>query len=363
MDAKPKIAFYISPHGFGHAARSVPVVEALKEHFDIHICAGSHHKEFFPSFDFRIIDHCHTVVQDDAFSINVEKTLCMLHAEFSNWASFTELERLFLSEIQPKFVISDAEFIPLAAAQILEVPSFVFSNFSWDLIYESFDSVEVDKHKQIIFEMKKIYSSAHTVFEYQGRLSSLHTSKIDIPLFGRISDASKSDLTKNVEHLTKKWVLCIFGGHQADTLVKRLTRINIPDNYIVFMSFNEVTGTKLLNNCFAVNNRDHILDYISASDVIVSKLGYGIVSEVLLHGKPLIYVKRNPPFVEEESLEKMLHNRGTALEISKYDFLNGNWQIKESHNTLSSFSPRSNEGVRIIVNSVLQIYQDIERRK
>ena len=56
------------------------------------------------------------------------------------------------------------------------------------------------------------------------------------------------------------------------------------------------------------------VDVVSASDVVVMKTGYGIVSETLLHDRPCLYVER-PGWREHEELARALEENTTAAFI------------------------------------------------
>ena len=52
--------------------------------------------------------------------------------------------------------------------------------------------------------------------------------------------------------------------------------------------------------------------------------GYGTTSECLAHNKPLVFVRRDH-FNEEPFLRRLLEVHDAALEMSRHDFLTGNW--------------------------------------
>ena len=75
---------------------------------------------------------------------------------------------------------------------------------------------------------------------------------------------------------------------------------------------------------------------IGAATCILGKIGYGSVSESLVHGKPFIFVRRDF-FNEEPFLRKQLEIYGLAVEIKRRDFLQGNWHAFLQHaSTLKS---------------------------
>ena len=75
---------------------------------------------------------------------------------------------------------------------------------------------------------------------------------------------------------------------------------------------------------------------IGAATCILGKIGYGSLSESLVHGKPFVFVRRDF-FNEEPFLRKQLEIYGLAVEIKRRDFLQGNWHAFLQHaSTLKS---------------------------
>ena len=64
---------------------------------------------------------------------------------------------------------------------------------------------------------------------------------------------------------------------------------------------------------------------VNAADCVLGKIGYGTVSEALVHGTPFVYTRRDY-FNEEPFLRKLLERNGLAVEMRRRDFLEGNWK-------------------------------------
>jgi hypothetical protein len=70
----------------------------------------------------------------------------------------------------------------------------------------------------------------------------------------------------------------------------------------------------------------YVPDYISAADAVLSKLGFGFVSECVVNKTPLIYVPRSS-WPEEVALERYIHSvsPNSALIMPVSAFLDGKW--------------------------------------
>lgn len=71
---------------------------------------------------------------------------------------------------------------------------------------------------------------------------------------------------------------------------------------------------------------------------MLGKIGYGSVSEALVHGKPMVFTRRDF-FNEEPFLRKLLEINGLAVEMRRRDFLEGNWRafIQKASTLKSAF--------------------------
>ena len=112
----------------------------------------------------------------------------------------------------------------------------------------------------------------------------------------------------------KKLMLLSFGGHAFP--IEDITEWHIPHDWIVVIvsdSLRDVRapGTLILDQQFLTSHELKYIDLVSGCDVTVLKTGYGIVSEVILHARPALYVDR-PAWREHESLVKALHGHTSA---------------------------------------------------
>jgi hypothetical protein len=67
------------------------------------------------------------------------------------------------------------------------------------------------------------------------------------------------------------------------------------------------------------------LDLIASSDVMISKLGYGIFAQALMNGTPLIYLPRED-FAEYPVLDKALLEWGHGYSLPAVDFRSLKWE-------------------------------------
>jgi hypothetical protein len=59
--------------------------------------------------------------------------------------------------------------------------------------------------------------------------------------------------------------------------------------------------------------------------MVMTKPGYGTIVEAVALGLPVLYVRRYN-FADEAPIVEFLHRYGTGQELSREDFLSGNWR-------------------------------------
>jgi UDP:flavonoid glycosyltransferase YjiC (YdhE family) len=135
------IAYFVSPHGFGHAARAAAVMNALAArdatvHF--HIFTRVPRWFFAESLRASFTYHaCLTdigLVQDSALKENLPQTLERLREFFPfNQSLISNLAHLIMRH-QCRAVLCDIAPLGIAVARAAGVPSVLIENFTWDWI-------------------------------------------------------------------------------------------------------------------------------------------------------------------------------------------------------------------------------------
>ena len=95
-------------------------------------------------------------------------------------------------------------------------------------------------------------------------------------------------------------------------------------------------------------------DLVAASDVVVSKPGYGIVSECIANDTPLLYTPRGR-FAEQDVFERDMPDLLRCRRIEQDDLLAGRWQPAIDA-LLAQPSPPSQpatDGAEIVASAIL----------
>ena len=139
------LACFISPHGFGHAARCCAIVEgvALREP-DLHVEIFTLVPEWFLRESLSIPFGLHHVETDiglrqlSALEADLDETVSALRTFLAFDRPETEALASTVAEMGCRAVLCDISPLGIEVARRAGVPSVLIENFTWDWIYEGF---------------------------------------------------------------------------------------------------------------------------------------------------------------------------------------------------------------------------------
>lgn len=131
----PRLAFYVSHHGYGHAARSGEIMAALPPDWEIDIVsaipAEFFHRTLDRPFGHRSAELDAGCAMAGPWAVDAPATADRALALLSRRDELVarEADRLIRSGAQ--VVAVDAGWLPLAAAQAAGLPGVLTANFTW----------------------------------------------------------------------------------------------------------------------------------------------------------------------------------------------------------------------------------------
>ena len=267
------------------------------------------------------------MVEKDIFSQDIHATL-KGYAEISaSKKGIIANEVMFVRLEEIDIIVGD---IPPLASEIgdaASIPTLAMGNFSWDFIYELYIS-QYPQFSYLIDEIRASYGKTDLLLRLplHHEMEAFPTQR-DIPLVMRKREADPDQI---------RWRLGIDGSNSKSVVLIAL-RMNdgVPTHAIQdLVESNEFIAISTFPLPFNAKDNVHVLgpewrssefpDIVGISDLVISKLGYGIVSECIAAQTPLIYIPR-ADFAEYEVLKNdscdMLHSHL----MPKSDFLDGKW--------------------------------------
>jgi L-arabinokinase len=311
------VVSYVSGHGLGHASRSVEVVaELLQQRADLRIVIRtSARRSVFERIqdDRVVVERCETdtgVVQIDSLRLDIEDTARRAAAFYRDFDRRVADEASHLRRCGATVVIADVPPLAIAAARREGLPSVVVANFTWDWIYAYYPEFE-PLAPGVIRTIADAYSNATLALRLPlpGGFDSMAGVIRDIPFIARRSTRDRAEMRRVLGiDGTRTAVLSSFGGYGVDLPYARV----------------EESGLMVL----APEAPPHGLKYediVAAVDVVVSKPGYGIVSECIANGTPFLYTSRGR-FAEYDVMRAEMPRMLRCRHITQDDLLAGRWR-------------------------------------
>lgn len=306
------IAYYISAHGYGHGVRSCDIIRTLNRlypYLSVEIVSG-----LPPEFLIDRVSHERNnirpdifdigMVQKDSIRVDVPATLDQLRKLYDRSEDLIDREVAFLKERNIALVVVDIPAIPLEAAAIAGVPSIAISSFGWDWIYSGF--MDQDERWEPIVER---ISNAYAKTDLLLRLPFSETMRAfpeieDISLVASPGTSRRGAISKRLNcDPEKKWILISFTT--LDLNKEALDRIEGIKGY-EFITVHPLCWNR--GNIHAVNREMMpFSDIVASVDAVLSKPGFGILSECIVNRTPLIYSDRSD-FAEYFILESAIQS-------------------------------------------------------
>ncbi|GBD93157.1 hypothetical protein BMS3Abin05_00740 [bacterium BMS3Abin05] len=330
MQMKRSILFYISGHGFGHTTRSIEVIKRLlhlEPNLHVFIKTGA------PAWFFRLnLRENYTLVsepvdvglvQKNSFVADKEATLKAFAKFYLEFKTRLPSEVKFVRENKVRAIVGDIPPLAFEVSRAAGVPGMAIANFSWDWIYEPY-AEEFTEYKWVVPVLKMLYGKADALLRLplHGDLSAF-PNPTDIPFIARRAEISREEVRKklNFLHDSQSAKIALISLRKADLQQIDLKRLeSIPD--VHFLAFSDTNGIKNVHPL-----PPDFLPYpelVHASDVVISKPGYGIVSECIANKTPLLFTGRED-FREYAVLAEGILNLGLGTFLPQEDFFSGNW--------------------------------------
>lgn len=341
---KRSIAYVISPHGFGHAARASAVMAAVHEldpmvQFEIFTTIPPlfFQESLTGSF------HCHSfftdigLVQKSAFEEDMYETVRKLDSFLPFSPLLVENLSMKLKTLDCLLVICDIAAIGIAAAKKAIIPSMLVENFTWDWIYEGYKD-SVPQMKRHISYLKTIFKEADFHIQAEPVCRQSNPDITVLPVSRKARTRKKETREKLGIPSGMNAVLVSSGGvpeeyHFYEKLKKR--------NDIFFIIAG--IGTSISKNrnmvCLPHHSGFYHPDLVNAADAVVGKAGYSTLTEIYHAGIPFGYISR-PDFREAEVLSSFIDSRMAGYEIGEEEFRTGDW-VYHTHDLIKKKGRRN----------------------
>lgn len=308
-----KIAYYISDYGFGHATRSLAIIQELlrqSHEVEVTIC-HTYAKDLLVStlkessqvkFRFAQTDIGY-FLKEDTIQPDIKKLISEYNYYMEKWSDFIDREKHFLMKENIDLVISDISPIAFEAAYQADIMSIGISNFTWYTAYQSLID-EVDLQALV-----KAYNKMTYFFTLAGSNEptwSRHV--INFNFFSRDIDNDEVNRIRDKLNPNGNKILIYFGlGMKID--VKSLHSLPLWDspNSVFITSSNTMVNKPNVYQIPSDYTETH--NMIAATDLAISKAGWGTVSEAVNGATPLLIIERGCMKEDQNTTNFILHHK------------------------------------------------------
>jgi len=324
------IAAYVSGHGYGHATRTAEVLRALRERapdLGLAVVSTAPSRLFEDAvagpFEMRRLECDVGLAQRDALEIDEPGTAAAWQRFMAGWPALVEQEAAWLRARGVKLVVGDVPPLAPAAAAAAGLPCAVLANFSWDWVYRHYAGRSAVLGAAADWAAEQ-YRRTRLLLKlpFAGDLSAFPAIE-EIPLVARRPRVGREEARRRLGLGTGPLVLVSFGGIGLPGLALeafaplRSFRFVLSDgDGPLPANVRRVAAAELVAHGMGY------VDLVGAADVVLSKPGYGIVSDVIGAGVRLAYTDRGD-FPEYPILVREMVRWLPAVHVPKAELLAG----------------------------------------
>lgn len=321
------MAAFVSPHGFGHAARTSAVMA------EAHIRGRAAFELFTTAprwfFDESVpeIFRLHEEVVDVGFRQH-SALRCDPVGTADALRGVVPFDERRVKELADavrgagcRAVLCDIAPLGVAVAEAAGLPSLLVENFSWGWLYEPFAA-----------EVTELATAGAFLDEWAGR-ATVHVQTRPLCVrdpslevvdpIGRPPRRDRSSARRAFGLAEADTVIVVtMGGHGEDlAFLDRLRAMGDVRFVVTGAESTEERGNLLL---FDNQSPLYMPDLLRAADAVVAKLGYGTIAEVWREGIPFAQVTR-PNFREMPPLEAFAARELSGFLLSADEYAEGAW--------------------------------------
>jgi len=293
----PAVAYFISSHGFGHAARASAVMAALQDRLP------SISFEIFTqiprwAFDDSAVWHWHYHAETTDVGLVQDTPLeADLAATNRNLDRFLQFDAGTISRLaetitrkQCRLVIADISPLGIQVAKSAGLPVVLVENFTWDWIYEGYREVCPDLMRHAAC-LRPLFASVDFLIQAEPVCQVADPDLLVSPISRSPRNTAEQTRRRlGLERKDKVVVITMGGIPDRFGFLDHLTRL-APIRFIIPGG----SGTLCIkDNLILLPHHSDFYhpDLILAADAVVGKLGYSTLAEVYHSGMPFAYITR-----------------------------------------------------------------------
>lgn len=328
----PSLAYFITPHGFGHATRASAVMAALHARqpdlrfeiftqvprwvFEVSLTGPFNYHALFTDVGLVQVS---PLVED--LSATVEQLNALLPFDPAQVAALAEQIR----QLKCAAVLCDIAPLGSAAARAAGVPSALIENFTWDWMYEAYADAAPGLRPHIAYLREQFAAADYHIQTTPVCLPAPEADLITRPV-SRAPRTSPRAIRERLDiPLEAKTVHLTMGGIEPGEYGFLAQLNGQPDTYFVIPGGSQ-SGLERRGNARLLPHHSEFYhpDLLNACDAVVGKLGYSTLAEAYQAGLPYGYIPRER-FRETAPLAAFVRAEMRGVEIPAAQFEEGRW--------------------------------------
>ena len=322
-----RFAAFVTPHGFGHAARASAVMEALYRargdaSFDIYtrVPAWFFAQSLTAPFEHHDLTTDVGLAQRGPLDEDLDETLRRLDA-------FVPLDEGLVGRLADELhergavaALCDISPLGIAAAQRAGIPSVLIENFTWDWIYDGYEDRRLAEHARWF---EAAFAAADHHIQCEPVCAPVPTAT-GVPPICRPPRHSREGTRASLGIPPQAPMVLLSMGGTATAYTSFETLASRPDAWVVVPGGAQSSTRKQNLLLLPKDSEFFHPDLVLASDVVVGKLGYSTVAEVHHAGVPLAFIDR-PRFAEAAVLARFAREHLACAHVPRAVFDGGHW--------------------------------------
>jgi len=318
----PHLWLALSPHGFGHAVMSAPVIAALRRHFpDLRLTIQTTLPR--PLLDERFAAPFDVVAEIDDFGLRMrsatevdrDASAAGYRAVHADWAARVSREAERLAAAAPDLVLSNVAYLPLAAARRAGIDAVALCSLNWADIYHRYLG-DLPEAPAILAQMCDAYAAAPFVRVTPAMEMPLMSGVVEVGPVARVPDDRAAELRQalGVDEASRIGLIA-FGGIDHDLDLSLWPSLR---GWLWLTSLPVPAGRDDLRAWTAGGVA--FADLPASVAVIVGKVGYGTFTEAAMAGTPVLFLRR-ADWPESPPLDDWLMRNTRAVPCDLGDLL------------------------------------------
>jgi hypothetical protein len=370
------IVVYTTSHDWAHTIRVIPILNELFNYrIEIvttvpeYIIRSGLTKFRYRRVNVRAANTEPGFLQSDAFTIDLPRTVLAWKEALASEQDRLAAEVARLRSQKVRLVISDISYFGQLVAESLKVPSICVATFDWPFIFRGHLS-ENEELNSILDHVSAITArfDCCMVPGVACEPLSIGREKMAFDWVCRKPQMTRTAMRQKLNlSIYQDAILLSFAAHEIKEIpVGIWTRFNEIEFFVIIQS--DQIWSPLPPNLHLLRSEEwskwHV-DVVNTVDIVIGKLGYGLVSEVL-HCKTKFLAVCQEGNPEYEILMKALKPVVPYREITREQFVNGDWyvirELIEIERRPDEFVDCPTAGEVSIARSIMKMLGDPARR-